>query len=102
MENRNVAPPAESGQHAYKSPSIMHDSTESSLLCFTLVLQNTTDLLRTAEVSWNDHASPRVLKVHLKKSKCDQLGQGVDVFVGRTHCPLCPVMAGRDSLGNLG
>ena len=28
-------------QHVYKSPSIMHDSTESSLLCFTPVLQTT-------------------------------------------------------------
>ena len=24
------------------------------------------------------------LKVHLKRSKCDQLGKGVDVFVGHT------------------
>ena len=49
--------------------------------------------LAWGDISINDPASPRVLKVHLKKSKCDQLGQGVDVFVGRTHCPLYPVMA---------
>ena len=43
MENRNVAPPARvlNREHAYNSPTKMHDSTGSSLLCFTLVLQTT-------------------------------------------------------------
>ena len=34
------------------------------------------------------------LKVHLKKKfKTDQSGQGVDVFIGCTDYPLCPVAA---------
>jgi len=34
-----------------------------------------------------------VLKVYLKKSKVDQLGRGVDVYIGITECYLCPVTA---------
>ena len=34
-----------------------------------------------------------MLRVHLKVSKCDQFGQGVDVFIGRTEDELCPVVA---------
>ena len=37
--------------------------------------------------------NPHTLKVHLKVSKTDQLGRGVDVYVGKTDCPLCPVTA---------
>jgi len=33
---------------------------------------------------------PQTIKVHLKRSKTDQLGKGVDVYIGR---PLCPVVA---------
>ena len=49
-------------------------------------------------LSWGDvttdHAlNPTVIRVHLKRSKCDQLGRGVDVFVGRTGNDLCPVTA---------
>ena len=41
-------------------------------------------------LSWGDVAvdnrtSPSMVKVHLKRSKCDQFGRGVDVVVGRTH-----------------
>ena len=31
--------------------------------------------------------------MHLKRSKCDQFGQGVNVFVGRTNLHVCPVAA---------
>ena len=34
-----------------------------------------------------------MLRIHLKVSKCDQFGQGVDVFIGRTEDELCPVVA---------
>ena len=40
-----------------------------------------------------DPTAPQALRVTLKKSKTDQLGKGVDVFVGKTGCPLCPVAA---------
>ena len=34
-----------------------------------------------------------MLKIHLKKSKCDQFGAGVDVVVGHTGSTLCPISA---------
>ena len=49
--------------------------------------------LAWGDVSVDSVSDPAVLKVHLKRSKCDQLGQGVDVFVGRTGDNLCPVSA---------
>jgi len=49
-------------------------------------------------LSWGDVAidcakNPQTLKVHLKKSKTDQLGKGVDVYIGKTGCLLCPLTA---------
>ena len=49
-------------------------------------------------LSWGDlavdnPANPTAIRVHLKQSKCDQFGQGVNVFVGRTNMPVCPVAA---------
>ena len=44
-----------------------------------------------------DHAeNPSMLKVHLKQSKCDQFGAGVDIIVGKTGTPLCPITAVLD------
>ena len=37
--------------------------------------------------------APTLLRVKLKQSKTDQLRQGVEVFVGKTGCCLCPVAA---------
>ena len=53
---------------------------------------------RTGHLSWGDVAVdnrtyPSMMKVHLKRSKCDQFGRGVDVIVGRTDTPICPVTA---------
>ncbi len=49
-------------------------------------------------LSWGDVAadsrgSPSMIRVHLKQSKCDQLGRGADVFIGRTADDICPVAA---------
>ena len=49
-------------------------------------------------LSWGDIAvdnpeSPAAIRVKLKKSKCDQFGQGVEIFIGRTRTPICPVAA---------
>lgn len=49
--------------------------------------------LAWGDVAIDDLSHPQVLKVHLKRSKCDQLGRGVDIYVGRTNDPLCPVVA---------
>ncbi len=37
--------------------------------------------------------TPTSVSFHLKRSKCDQFGNGVDVFVGRSGNELCPVVA---------
>ena len=44
----------------------------------------------------DDAHTPTSLRIKLKKSKTDQLGNGVDVYVGRINSPLCPVGAGLD------
>ena len=63
-----------------------------------ITLPSTTAFDPTRHLAWGDIAmdnrlAPMMLKVHLKRSKSDQLGKGVDVFVGRTDTPLCPVSA---------
>ena len=52
----------------------------------------------TSHLSWGDVAidntlSPKLLQVLLKRSKTDQTGKGVKVFIGRTGRLLCPVTA---------
>jgi hypothetical protein len=54
---------------------------------------NTSKHLSWGDVSIDDPMDPKVLKVNLKHSKTDQLGKGVEVYVGRTKCVLCPVAA---------
>ena len=49
--------------------------------------------LAWGDVGIDDYANPTLLKVHLKFSKCDQLGKGIDVFIGRTDTKLCPITA---------
>ena len=49
--------------------------------------------LAWGDIAIDDRSNPSMLKVHLKKSKMDQAGRGVDVFVGRTNGPLCPLVA---------
>ena len=34
-----------------------------------------------------------MLKIRLKSSKTDPFRTGIDVFIGRMDCPLCPVAA---------
>ena len=63
-----------------------------------LLLDKDATYLEAAHLSWGDIAvdnrdNPAILQVHLKRSKCDQFGPGVDVVVGRTLNELCPVAA---------
>ena len=51
-----------------------------------------------SSLSWGDvavdsRAAPSMVKFHLRRSKCDQVGKGVDVVVGRTGTEVCPVHA---------
>ena len=45
------------------------------------------------DVTVDNPGHPEVIKVHLKVSKCDQFGKGVDVYVGRLQSKRCPVAA---------
>ena len=49
--------------------------------------------LSWGDVAVNDRAAPSILRVHLKRSKCDQFGRGLDIYVGKTNSSLCPVTA---------
>ena len=49
--------------------------------------------LTWGDVSVDDLGNPAVMCIKLKWSKCDQFGVGVNVHVGRTYTPLCPVTA---------
>ena len=45
------------------------------------------------DVSVDSVLKLKILKVHLKVSKCDQFGNGIDIFLGRIKSPMCPVSA---------
>ena len=45
------------------------------------------------DLAVDSHTDTRTVKIHLKKSKCDQFGKGADVYLGRTDLDLCPVTA---------
>lgn len=49
--------------------------------------------LSWGDIAVDDITKPSVLQVSLKRSKCDQFGQGVKVYIGRTGDMLCPVAA---------
>lgn len=47
--------------------------------------------LSWGDVAVDDKSPPSTVRVRLKYSKCDQLGKGVEVFMGRTETSPCPV-----------
>ena len=49
--------------------------------------------LAWGDVAVDDACNPRMVRCHLKQSKTDQLGRGVDVVLGKTGLDLCPVAA---------
>ena len=49
--------------------------------------------LAWGDVAIDDVHNPQSLRVHLKRSKTDQLCKSVDVYIGKTDGLLCPVMA---------
>ena len=54
---------------------------------------NTALLLTWSDISVDRRDNPRVVRIHLKRSKCDQFGKGADIFLGRVDTPICPVAA---------
>ena len=56
------------------------------------------DFNPAVNLSWGDVAvdnrsSLTMVRIHLRRSKCDQFGGGVDVVIGLTGTSLCPVTA---------
>ena len=49
--------------------------------------------LTWGDISIDNPVSPSTLMIHLRQSKTDQLGRGVEVYVGKTEGVLCPVTA---------
>ena len=47
--------------------------------------------LSPGDIAVDSRLHPSMLQVRLKRSKTDQEGKGVDVFVGKTNNNLCPV-----------
>ena len=58
--------------------------------------------LAWGDVSLDNALAPTMLRVHLKKSKTDQLKKGADIFIGKSDCLLCPVGAGVDYMSSRG
>ena len=50
-------------------------------------------LMRWGDVTFNHASQPTQLKIHLHVAKCDQFGEGTDVFIGKTGNTICPVDA---------
>lgn len=75
----------------------------AAVLCFfgffragELILQTQNAYDPKKHLSWGDVTidnpqAPTTLKIRLKKSKTDQLGNGADIFISKTGCLLCPV-----------
>ncbi len=60
----------------------------------TEALYDPANHLSWGDVVTDDIRNRTLLRVHLKKSKCDHVGKGVDVYVGRiVDDILCPVAA---------
>ena len=49
--------------------------------------------LAWGDVAVDNHTKPSMIQVHLKKSKTNQFGPGMDIILGFTGTPLCPVSA---------
>jgi len=63
-----------------------------------LLVTSQSDFNPSLHLSWGDMAvdnqqSPRILRFHLKQSKTDPFGRGVDIVLGKTGLDLCPVAA---------
>lgn len=54
---------------------------------------NSATSLAWGDVALDNCTAPRMVQIHLKRSKCDQFGAGSDVVVGITGMVLCPVTA---------
>ena len=63
-----------------------------------LLPESSAQIIPAASLMWGDvvvnsRERPTMLRIHLKRSKCDQFGAGADIILGKTGLPLCPVTA---------
>ena len=54
---------------------------------------NPSTSLAWGDIAVDSQVNPSMVRIHLKKSKCDQFGAGVDIILGRSGQDLCPVSA---------
>lgn len=54
--------------------------------------------LSISDVAVDDPRRSSAIRVRIKQSKTDPFRRGIDLFVGKTACPLCPVAAILDYL----
>ena len=47
--------------------------------------------LSLKDISIDNRCNPRLIKVHIKQSKTDPFREGVDIYLGATDNPICPV-----------
>ena len=95
-------------KHLWERSAITHDTLmlwAAATMCFfgffrsgEITTPSLTAFDPTVHLSWGDVAvddpiRPKSIRIHLKRSKCDQFGAGVDIHLGRTTSPLCPVTA---------
>ena len=49
--------------------------------------------LSLKDISVDNRSNPRLIKLRIKQSKTDPFRQGVDIYLGATDTPICPVSA---------
>ena len=51
------------------------------------------------DIAVDSLSEPSAIHIHLRRSKIDQYGQGVDIYLGRTEGDICPVTVLLSYLG---
>ncbi len=89
----------------WERDGITHDMWAAATLCFfgffrsgEITVPSVAAFNPTVHVTWGDvtfdnSANPSSACMKLKRSKCDQFGAGVNVHLGQTGSPLCPIAA---------
>ena len=67
----------------------------------TVTSHGPVDCVSVGDVAVDDYSNPSLVRIHLRKSKTDQVGRGVDIYLGRTDDDLCPVAAFSGGFRNL-
>lgn len=60
---------------------------------FTVSSLEAYDPASLADIALDSHIAPAILRVHIAVSKTDPFRKGIDIFLGRTSSPVCPIKA---------